>query len=394
MLFSVYSGTAGTARIAVQSLETGARQVLEAGTYLHYASTGHIVFEQANSLWAVPFDADRLVVTGEAKPVLEGVPEVNPAGIANFALSTEGTLVYVPGTVGGNRFVWVDRQGNEQPVGGEPRNYAEFSLSPDGAQVAVHVGGSDDDVWVYDLARDVSTRLTFDPAGERNPLWSPDGRKVAFGGTDGMFWKAADGTGEVEPIVESPGNQRPEAFSQDGSVLVFQDLSSGRHLGMVSLDGQAGSPLLWNSESFEYNAAISPDGRYIAYQSTESGQAEIFVRPFPNVNDGKWQISNDSGTWPLWAPDGRELFYLSRQELELAGVLVETEPTFTLGRRESLFDTSPYVTNTTARRIAISPDGQRFLLLKSAGESEDTEPPSIIVVQNWHEELKRLVPTN
>ena len=204
-----------------------------------------------------------------------------------------------------------------------------------------------------------------------------------------MSWVAADGTGEVEPIVENSSNQRPETFSPDGTVLVFQDLSSGRDLGMVSLEGERTSKLLLNTAFAERNVALSPDGRWMAYESNESGQFEIYVRPFPDVDDGKWQVSSEGGTWPFWAPDGRELFYRGPQDMMV--VAIEAEPTLTLGRREPLFDMQPYAgRGNFSRRVAISPNGERFLMLKAP-----TPPPEgIVVVQNWFEELKRLVPTN
>ena len=396
VLFSVYSGTPGTAQIAVHSLETGKRQMIESGNFMRYAPTGHIVFSRANSLWAVPFDSDRLAATGAATPVLAGVPPVNPAGLTNFALAGDGALAYVPGsTLGSSRFVWVDREGREELVAADPQNYREFTLSPNGTQIAVRIVGSiDEDLWIHDLLLDTWTRLTFDPASERFPLWTPDGERVAFGGGQGMFWKFADGTGDVEPIVETPSHQRPLAFSPDGSVLVFLDLSEGMDLGMVSLEGERASTPLLNTNAVEANATISPDGCRIAYQSSESGQFEIYVRPFPDVDDGKWQVSSDGGRWPLWAPDGRELFYL-QQDMEMMAVSVETEPTFTIGKREPLFGMEPYFVQAIVRRVAISPDGQRFLLLKIGTGSQDAAvPPSIIVVLNWFEELKRLVPTN
>jgi serine/threonine-protein kinase len=265
-------------------------------------------------------------------------------------------------------------------------------LSPDGTKVAVRVLADNSDVWIYDLVRDTRTRLTFDPAAEVWPVWTPDGQRVAFGGLQGMSWKSADGTGEVEPLVENLSNQTPQAFSPDGTVLVFLERSSGYDLALLSLEGERVSTPLLNTEFSECNAALSPDGRWIAYQSDESGQYEVYVRPFPGVDAGRWQVSNDGGTWPLWAPDGQELFYVGSKSMVVVGI--ETEPTFTLGTRESLFDAAQYI-RFTNRRVAIAPDGQRFLLLKEGGGSEDTAaPPSMIVVQNWFEELKRLVPTD
>ncbi len=249
-------------------------------------------------------------------------------------------------------------------------------------------------MWIYDLVRETQTRLTFDPADEEFPIWTPDGQRVAFGSANTpLSWKSADGTGEVETLVESSSNQFPQAFSPDGTTLVFEDRNSpGWDLGMLSLEGERISTLLLETEFTERNAALSPDGRWMAYQSNESGQFEVYVRPFPDVNGGRWQVSSGGGGWPLWSPDGRELFYASSEGM--MAVPVETEPTFTQGTVDLLFDLGPYLRDGN-RRIDISPEGDRFLMLKAGGGSDETaETPSIIVVQNWFEELKRLVPTN
>ena len=171
-------------------------------------------------------------------------------------------------------------------------------------------------MWIYDLVRDTQTRLTFDPCREEWPVWTPDGQRVAFGGAGvPLSWKSADGTGELEPLVEKGDRQYPNAFSPDGTVLVFEDRSSGFDLGMLSLEGERASTPLLNTEFTERNASLSPDGLWIAYQSNESGQFEIYVRPFPDVDAGRWQVSSDGGWWPLWAPDGRELFYVGPQAM-------------------------------------------------------------------------------
>jgi len=212
-----------------------------------------------------------------------------------------------------------------------------------------------------------------------------------------LSWRAADGTGEVETLVESPSNQVPLAFSPDGTALVFEDRDSpGRNLGILSLEGERISTLLLETEFTERNAALSPDGRWMAYQSDASGQYEVYVRPFPDVNGGRWQVSSGGGAWPLWSPDGRELFYAGSESM--MAVPIETEPTFTQGTVDLLFDLGPYRRPSGEegnRRIAISPEGDRFLMLKEGGGSDETaETTSIIIVQNWFEELKRLVPTN
>ncbi len=395
------------AQIVVQLLETGERRVLiEGGRDARYLPTGHLVYAQAGTLLAVPFDLTRLEVTGGPVPIVEGVMDANirtgiRTGAAHFSWGEDGTLVYVPETGGFGEqltFVWVDREGREEPVAAEHRGYQEFSLSPDGTKIAVHVEDPENrDVWIYDLVRDTQMRLTFDPTNEQFPIWTPDGQRVVFGSLAApLSWKAADGTGEVETLVESSSRQFPQVFSPDGTALVFEDRNSpGWGLGMLSLDGERISTLLMETDFMERNAALSPDGRWMAYQSNESGQFEVYVRPFPDVNGGRWQVSSGGGGWPLWSPDGRELFYVGSEGM--MAVAIETEPTFTQGTVDLLFDLDPYFKPSEGgnRRTDISPEGDRSLMLKAGGGSDETaQTTSIIVVQNWFEELKRLVPTN
>ena len=400
VLFTVEKGQGDANReIAALNLETGERKLLiPGGSNPHYAATGHIVYGADGSLRAVPFDLDAVEVKGDPIPVLEGVV-TQIRGDVHFSLAEDGTLVYVPGTgrVGQQlTFVWVDREGREEPVTAEPRAYQEFSLSPDGTKIAVRViAPENQDVWIYDLVRDTQMRLTFDPAPKQFPIWTPDGQRVAFGSQEApLSWRAADGTGEVETLVESSRAQLPLAFSPDGTALVFEDRNSPSwHLGMLSLEGERISTLLLETEFVERNAALSRDGRWMAYQSNESGQFEVYVRPFPDVNGGRWQVSSGGGYWPLWSPNGRELFYAGSEGM--IAVPIETEPTFTQGTVDLLFDLDPYwaPSGGANRRIDISLEGDRFLMLKAGGGSDETaETTSIIVVLNWFEELKERVP--
>ena len=203
-----------------------------------------------------------------------------------------------------------------------------------------------------------------------------------------LYWKAADGTGAVERLYESEQEQRPHAFTPDGTQLVFLEIDEqGLNLGVLSLDGSP-EPLL-ATEFAERNGEISPDGRWLAYESDASGQYEIYVRPFPNVEDGQWLISSGGGTRPLWSPDGRELFYLA-PGARLMAVGVQTEPSFAPGNAEEVFE-GRYRVGPPGRPYDISPDGERFLMIKEGAGGDSTE---FITVINWFEELKRLVPTD
>ena len=271
----------------------------------------------------------------------------------------------------------------------EARVFREFSLSPDGTQVAVRITGDPADVWIFDLVRNTSTRLTREDHPSRFPTWTPNGERVAFGYP--LAWKAADGTGEVEPLSDNPVAE-PQAFSPDERVLV---VSLGGDLGMLTLDGEETVTLLLQEEFNERNAALSPDGRWIAYQSDESGQYEIYVRPFPDVDAGRWPVSSNGGIMPVWNPAEPELLFLGSEGL--ISVAFETEPTFTPGGMTTLFDLTAYQTAGGNRRIAVAPNGERFLLLKNANDqtgTDDDASPQITVVLNWTQELLERVPVN
>jgi serine/threonine-protein kinase len=384
---------------ALLSLETGEQKViLENARQTRYLSTGHLVYEQSRTgnLMAVPFDLAALEVTGDSVPVVQGVRQTRNSYV-DYAISDNGTLVYSPSTSGGglNRtLVWVDRKGQEEPLAAEPQSYQSPRISPDGSRIAITIdesGGSD--VWIYDLEREIPTRLTFDPAADHFPVWTPNGRRIVFdsgrvGEGHNLFWKAADGTGQAERLTTSPSNQTAHSFSPDGKRLVFGDTATTK-MQVLSMEGERTSQPLFQSQFTEDKGMISPDGHWIAYASNESGQLEVYVRPFPNVEEGKLQISSDGGTEPVWAPQGQELFYRNGEAMMKVGI--KTEPTFTAGSPEVLF-TGRHTISLAVTNYDISRDGQRFLMIKAA-EGEEGQQDQINVVLNWFEELKRLVPT-
>jgi serine/threonine protein kinase/Tol biopolymer transport system component len=408
-------------QIVVQSLRSGKREVLFKGAFATYLPTGHIVYALVNNdignLFAVPFDLDKLKVTGGSISVLEG---------AHFsAFSDSGTLVYIPqpagaaGTAGaassGNTLAWVDRQGKEEPLGAEPKNYQEVKISPDGSKVALTINDAGSrDIWIWDISHQTPTRLTFDKAEDSSPVWTPDGKRIVFcsrrnGILGGIYRKSADGVGEDEPLGAKPDRAVvPRSFSHDGKFLATLEYSLnplGVDIGMMSMEGNREMSDLLKEDPWELDPQISPDGRYMAYQSDESGAGNIYVRPFPNVNEGKWQVSSNGGNSPLWSPDGRELFY--RNGDETVAVEVETEPAFKHGNPRILFQ-GTYLSNNILK-VALTPwdishDGRKFLMIKPpaavAGESSTAEQaaaarqPKIIVVTNWFEELKERVPVD
>ncbi len=368
VLFTVFSGSLETARIAVQDLKTGRRKVLVDGTYPRFVPTGHIVFARADSsLWAVPFDVDRLEVTGSPAPLIEGV-QVNGGGLASFALADNGSLVYMPDTASvPTRLVWVDRKGVEQPLGAPPRPYSSPRLSPDGRMLAVVAQG---DIWVYNIPRGMLSQLTFDGRSALGPIWSPDGKRIAFasareGKPLNLFWKPADGSGPEERLTTGERRQSPESWSTDGQAIAFSEngLATGRDIWVLPLLGERKPRPFLRTPFSETGPQFSLDGRWLAYVSDESGRNEIYVQPFPGPG-GKWQISTEGGTEPVWARNG-ELFYWNGNQM--MAVETKTQPTFSAGTPRLLFE-GLYQRNLApgVAQYAVAADAQRFVMVKAA----------------------------
>jgi serine/threonine-protein kinase len=297
--------------------------------------------------------------------------------------------------------VWVDRQGHETPIPAPPHPYLHPRLSPEGRRVAIRTNDQQRDIWVWDLGRTTLTRVTSDPGFDGFPVWTPDGRRVIFSsdraGARNLFWQAADGTGAAERLSESPNQQDSTAVSPDGRRLIFNEQSpkTGADVMEIQLDGTRPVRPLVQSSFVERNGVVSPDGRWLAYEANDSGRFEISVRPFPDVNSGRWPVSTTGGTRPLWSRSGQELFYVSPSGA-LMRVGVESGPSWaattpTLLIKEGYF-TVPG--DNYGRTYDVAAAGQRFLMIKEGQGSDLTDPPpSLIVVQHWVEELKRLVPT-
>jgi eukaryotic-like serine/threonine-protein kinase len=419
VLFTVTTATGDTrwdqAEIMVQSLRTGSRTlVLEGGSDARYLSTGHLIYARGNTLFSAVFDIERLAVSGEAVPVAEGLRRTNTPGsdsaAANYDVSNEGTLVFLTGGASADRrsLVWVDRQGREQPLSAPPRAYVYPRISPDGTRVALRVRDQQRDIWIWDFERETLTRITFSPGEELYPVWTTDGQRLLFDapGGDGLpsvFWQAADGTGTAEQLSDSRNRPRPFSLTPDGNGVVLRVGSAPPYdLALLLLGSTRRTEPLLTTPFNETNAEISPDGRWMVYESDESGRSEVYVRPFPNVQGGRWQVSRERGTRPSWSRNGRELFYLARDggNTILIRVSVEAGKTWIAGTPTELFTGRFFADDAPngpgqGRTYDVSPDGQRFLMLKEGdGSGNDAPVRRLVVVQNWFEELKRLVPTN
>ena len=378
------SAAANQGNIMVHSLESGETKELFPGFAVGYLPTGHIVYGLPNddNLYAIPFDLNKLKAEGGPVPIVEGVMGHG----VQCAISDAGTLVYMPGTGGGvaaDQFtlVWVDRKGKEEPIAADPDNYMFPSISPDGTKVALRIlTGGNQDIWICDLVHKNRTRLTFDEAVDRFPLWTPDGKRIAFmsmrDGKSGIYWKAANGTGTDELLVAGSGVViYPRSWSDDGKALIYVENSAGANpeIGAISMEGDHAKKELLHEKHMEVDPRVSPDGRWMAYSCDESGQFEVYVRPYPEVNSGKWQVSTDGGVWPLWSPDGRELFY--RSEDEFMAVPIKTEPSFSFETPNLLFQ-GTYIIPSTAflSNWDIHPDGKRFLMIKPAAVGRCSNP--------------------
>jgi serine/threonine protein kinase/Tol biopolymer transport system component len=384
-------------QVVVQTLGTGERRNLVQGaTHPCYASSGHLVYAQAGSLMAVPFDAQRLTVVGAAVPVVENVSHAPTSGAAQYSISTNGSLVYVPGGVQADqrKMVWVSRNGVEQRAAAPERAYLFPRISPDGQRIAVGITEHETQIWLYDLSREALTRFTFEGNVNLNATWTADGKRIAFQsskeGPPNIYWQRADGSGGLERLTTSEYARVPMSWSPDGQLLAFMEVnpSTQRDLWVLRMSDRKEQPFL-KTRFDESVPRFSPDGRWLAYVSNESGRYEIYVQPFPGPG-GKWQISTEGGTEPAWNRNGRELFF--RSDDKMMAVDIVTQPSFSAGKPRMLFQ-GPYERSpATSPNYDVSPDGQRFLMLKpvDAGESA---PAQINVVLNWFEELKRRVPT-
>jgi serine/threonine-protein kinase len=408
VLFTLSTGSQGwdNALIVAQSLDSGARTVLvRGGTDARYLATGHLVYGREGTLLGLPFDPARLAVSGSPISLIEDVQSsiarggVGPGGgtgAMHFAVSAAGTLVYAPRGIDLLRSVtWVDRTGRETPLAVPARPYVYVRLSPDGTRAAFDIRDQQQDIWIWDFARETMTRFTFDPAPEIAPLWTRDGQRIVFfsnrPGEQGLFWQPADQAGAPERLSRSAASVHiATSFTPDGKqVIMYDNTPNGQDVMTLGVGGEAKPVPLLKTPFNELTADLSPDGRWLVYASNESGRTEIYARPFPDVQTTRVQISTAGGSRPLWSRDGREVFFMGPDGSMMAVPIRSITP-FRAGNPLQLFK-GPYFAALNGRTYDVTADGQRFLAIKEAA-AQASAGQQLLVVENWFEELKRRVP--
>ena len=394
LLFTVstVTGSRDASVVELLDLVTGERRpILRGASQARYLRSGHLVYVAGDSLWAVAFDLNRRETSGPARVVAPHVL-ILPTGTAEFDIADDGTLVYVADTAAltRRRLVWVDRNGGEEEIAeAPPRFYAEPRLSPDGMRIAVAADDDERDIWSWDISRRVLSRVTTGPAIDQSPLWSADGRRLFFlstrgGGAGSLFSQAADGGGVAERVTDSRIVREPSGMLADGRVLYTEndDIMS------VTADPPRRVLPVVRTPALERKGTVSPDGRWIAFESLDAGAVQVFVRPFPNVEDARVQISTDGGLQPRWSRDGRELFFLAIDGT-LMGVHVERGTSWSAGYPAPIVPRNVFAdVSMSLRAFDVAPDGQRFIVVKGAPGSA-VPAPRIIVVQNWLAEIAR-----
>jgi len=397
LLFTVWTGPGpDESRIVAHLLATGEDRVLvDGGNSGRYAASGHLIYARSDTLMAVRFDLARNVIVGA--PVTLAEQAYGASEGSQYAVSAFGYIAYAPGNVRrfDRRLVWVDRAGHVEQLPLSARPYSNVVLSPDGQQAAIQIDENTLNIWIYDFSRATLTPLNTGANGSSQaPIWTPDGARIIYRGTRAgfrnLFWSTVDRSSKEERLTTRENtSQTPGSWSPDGRTVVFTeiDLATGDDISSLRLEGDRKPQRLLASEFSEENPKLSPDGRWLAYTSDESGRREVYLQPFPPAGR-KWQLSTDGGDEPVWSRDGRDLFYTNGSKL-MAVAMATQPPT---GSPRLLFEGRYARSQTGSAAYDVSPDGQRFLRVQMI----EPDPPNnqINVVINWFTELKRLAPVN
>ena len=386
----------GVDRLAAITLSTASIKRFDVvGANPHYVKQGYVTLTVLSGLASgsgvlgvgmlvtVPFDARRLEVLGAPVPMADSVQVGGTSRTGKLGVSRTGTVAFASGVAGVTSLVIRARDGTVRDLGAPLRPYGAPRLSPNGERVAVEVADAGNDIWVFELAGRTLTRLTFERTAQR-PIWSPDGRRVAFlraGNASDLAWILADGSAPAESLVVAPGDQSTGEFTPDGRSLVIREggTTRPRQISVVAMDSARVPRPLFTSAFQNHSPSLSPDGRWVAFVSDESGRNEIYVRPFPGPG-GRWQVSKEGGNEPRWSPTGREIFFRSAANLMSASVVAGS--TFAPGEVRLLFRSggNPELTH---RNYDVTRDGLSFIMPYQTRENEQT----MVVLLNWFENL-------
>ena len=409
VMFTAHAGSANYdgANIDVLSLKTGRRKTVQRGGFSgRYLATpdgsGRLIYLHQGTLFAAPFDLGKLELAGAAVPVLEDVSSSGNGG-GDFTFSPTGTFVYLSGKgfQGSWAIAWVDRSGKRQPLHAPPGNYYTPRFSPDGKRLAFTLsGGQGFDLWVKDLDRDTPSRLSFLKNSNNWPVWTPDGKSIVFKSTDpgspGLYWIRADGAGEAQRLTDGKMDEYPYSISPDGKRLALSATVAGGSpdLFTAPIEGDATHPKLGKPELFlgtpftEAYPAFSPDGRWLAYMSLESGTTEVYVRPFPGPG-GRWQISTGGGSYPIWSRDGRELLFKGADQRVMTVSYAGKGDSFVAGKPSPWSETH-MMTIGIMSTWDLAPDGKRMaVLVTDTGDDKQKPPTHLTFLLNFFDELQR-----
>ncbi len=418
---SINGNTYDDANIDVISLKTGERKTVQRGGFFpRYFPTstgnGHLIYLHQNTMFAVPFDPGRLATTGVPAPILEDVnSNTNGGGDLGFAAAASGpgSFVYLPGkgTQGGWSISWVDRSGKTEPLHAPLGSYVTPRFSPDGKRLAFSSGnGQGDDIWVQDLDRDTPSRLSFLPGNNRWPVWTPDGKNIVFSSSNptapGLYWIRSDGAGDAQRLSDGKFQEDPYSFSPDGKRLAIYQNGNANYGDIFTraVEGDPAHPRLGKAELFlgtpftEVLPAFSPDGRWMAYASNESGTLEVYVRPFTGPG-GKWQISTGGGVFPLWSGGatgaGRELLFqtLDRRVMAVSYTSNHTAggDSFTAGKPR-VWESARLQNLGTFSNYDVAPDGKRLAVMLGNTANVDKPATHLTFLLNFFDELRRRAP--
>jgi Tol biopolymer transport system component len=415
VLFTSSTGVAGAAsfedaEIVVHSMTSGQRKTVQRGGFhARYLPSGHVVYMHEGTLFAVPFDLLRQEVTGQPTPILEGVVANPGTGGAQFSFSDTGNLVYLAGgSVSRNVSIyWMDPEGKFTPLRATPGSYLNPAFSPDGKRLALDIldlDGKRRDIWVYEWERDTLTRLTFAGEGNEFPVWTPDGQRIVYssvekGGTHNLWWIRADGAGDAQRLSESKSPQYAGSWRPDGKVLAFSQLNPGTNFDIMTLSIEGDEKSGWkpgepkpfvNSAFNEATPAFSSDGRWLAYQSNESGRFEVYVRPFSGPG-GKWQVSTGGGSDPKWSRNGKELFYRTLDSKVMVVTYTASGDSFRADKPQ-LWSPGQFTDRGANSNFDLHPDGKRLAVLKAPGTEQAPVVNKVSFIFNFFDELRLKVP--